>query len=135
MTDDEWVEFRTALYKDIDNGRYFDDKIRNIAVWDKDWETYLKLVERSDHYGTLSDAESVLPASFRPQIVEQYTRVIKANMSRGTQFLNRKEYQKATQAIRRMKKLGGIEAANALVEELRTAYPQRKALLEELKLV
>ncbi|MFI3293209.1 MAG: hypothetical protein SNG27_06360 [Rikenellaceae bacterium] len=135
VADDEWVVFRTALYREIDNGIYFDDKSRNITIWDKDWETYLKLVERSNHYGTLSDAESVLPASYRPQIVEQYTRVITANMSRGTHFLNRKEYQKATQAIRRMKKLGGIEAANALIEELRAKYPQRKALLEELNLV
>lgn len=132
---EQWLEFRKELYQDIAKHRnYSYDKTRRIAIWEEDWDTYLKLIEQSEHFNTLADAESVLPTEYRPQIVEHYIRVIRATMSHTYQ-LDRKMYQKVTQAMRRMKKIGGISEANALVEELRAAHPKRKALLEELTLV
>ena len=135
VAESEWPEFLKNLYADIHkSSRYQDDKIRKIAIWEEDWDALLSLVAKSEHFGTLLDAESLLPPEYRPQIVEQYIRMIRYQMTL-THLLDRKVYQKITQAIRRMKKLGGIAQANDLTQELRAAHPRRLALQEELDLV
>ena len=130
---EEWTQFRADLYSDIIKQKGW-DRIRVIAIWEQDWDTYMKWVERSESYYTLTTAQSELPSSYNPQLIEQYIRIIRANLS-NSYNLNRKEYQKATQAMRRMKKLGGVTEVTALADELRTKYSNRRALLEELELV
>jgi outer membrane protein assembly factor BamD (BamD/ComL family) len=46
--------------------------------------------------------------------------------------LGRNYYQTACSYLRRMKKLGGIQQVNKLIEFFRKQYPQRKALMDEL---
>jgi Zn-dependent oligopeptidase len=47
-------------------------------------------------------------------------------------YVGRNYYQNACRYMRRMKKLGGNEQVNELIELFRKQYPQRKALMEEL---
>ena len=131
---EEWVSFRTELYNDILKKNNGWERVRAIAVWEQDWETYMKWVERSNNYYTLSTAESELPSTYNAQLVQQYVRIIRANMG-NSYNLNRKEYQRTTQAMRRMKKLGGLSEVVALADELRAQYPNRPALLEELNMI
>jgi len=47
-------------------------------------------------------------------------------------YVGRNHYQTACRYLRRMKKLGGNERVNELIELFRKKYPQRKALMDEL---
>ncbi len=46
--------------------------------------------------------------------------------------VSRDHYKVACDFILRMIKIGGREEANILIKNLRTLYPQRRALMEEL---
>lgn len=133
ITPEGWTSFRAELYNDILKRKGW-DRIRIIAIWEQDWETYMAYVEHSNSYYTVDDAAGVLPSSYYPQLIEQYIRVIRANME-NCYNPNRKEYQKATQAMRRMKKLGGLAEVATLADELRIKYRNRRALLEELDMI
>ncbi|MFI3262269.1 MAG: hypothetical protein R3Y26_05115 [Rikenellaceae bacterium] len=130
---EEWIALRAELYEDILKKKGW-DRVKYIATLEQDWETYMKWVKSSESYYTLSTAEKELPSSYNPQLVEQYIRVIRANIDN---CLNPKRsvYEKATQAMRRMKKLGGLAEVTALADEFRAKYRRRKALLEELDMI
>ena len=76
--------------------------------------------------------ESYLTKDYQNELIEMYKEKLLVYVEN---FIGRNHYVKACTYLRQMKKIGGNEEAEALVEIFRKKYPQRKALLDELNLV
>ncbi|HKJ31182.1 MAG TPA: hypothetical protein VKA34_05105, partial [Balneolales bacterium] len=96
------------------------------------WDRLLELVKKSPGLHTIEHYEKYLSKNYPNEIVKLYadgiTEYLKNNMGR-------KHYQNACRYIRKIIKLGARDKANEIISYLRTEYPRRKALMEELNKV
>ena len=76
--------------------------------------------------------EQYLAKDFSSELVKLYSERITNYVEK---YVGRNHYQTACRYLRRMKKLGGNEQVNDLLELFRKQYPQRRALMDELKQV
>jgi hypothetical protein len=73
--------------------------------------------------------EQYLLKDYSAELIELYSERI---INYIEKYIGRNNYQTACRYLRRMKKLGGNDKVNELVELFRKQYPQRKALMDEL---
>lgn len=130
----EWHSYVNALIADImKNGSWrAKSLIPNIYIKEKWWDKLFELVKQSPTLNTISEYEQYLRKEYSKEISELYGGAIAKYLEQNT---GRKHYQVACRYLRRIKKLGQKEHANALIEKFRNDYPARKALLEELNWV
>ncbi len=128
---DNWNAFLEAVLKDITAKKNWLDieLIANIFIKEEWWDRLLEMVKLSPDLNTLDQYEKYLSKIYTDEIVELYTNgiieYIKENMGRD-------HYKNACRYIRRIIKLGARKKANEIILYLRTEYPRRKALMEEL---
>ena len=103
--------------------------IRSIYIKEEWWGRLFALLKQNVSLDTIENNEKYLAKDYAPQLVQLYseriTDYVKINIGRN-------HYQTACRYLRRMKKLGGREQADVLIEHFREAYPQRRALMSEL---
>lgn len=129
---EKWDSFIQTLYIELEKSRYNWEQMEKLTLWEKDWLSYINWLKKHKYYSTLQRAEKELPKNYHPQIITLYKECILQALQNN---MGRKHYQEATQALRRMKKLGAISIVEEFIEELRTLYAKRPALLNELNAV
>jgi uncharacterized Zn finger protein len=128
---DKWPEFVEALIHDITTLQKWPDidLIASIFIKEKWWDRLLELVKRTPQLNTIEGYEKYFSKQYAHEIVELYASGILKYMKYS---MGRNHYQNACRYIRKIIKLGARERANEIISFLRTEYPKRKALMEEL---
>lgn len=103
--------------------------IRTIYINEKLWDRLLLLLKENASLQSISNNEKYLSKDYSQELIQLYSEkiVIFVAANKG-----RKHYQTACRYLRRMKKLGGNDKVNELIDYFRKEYPQRRALLDEL---
>lgn len=128
---EKWTAFVEAVIQDITTKKgWFDkDLIASVFIKEEWWSRLLDLVKKSPSFNTIDYYEKYLSKQYTAEIVELYAdgilKYMKINMGRD-------HYQNACRYIRKIIKLGARDKANEIISYLRTEYPKRKALMEEL---
>jgi len=128
---EEWKEFIEAVIQDIRNkSRWPDtDLIADIFIKEEWWDRLLELVKKNPTFRTIEIYEKYLAKDFSAEVVALYTKGITEYMRDN---MGRNHYQEACRYIRRIINLGARDKAYELILHLKSEYPKRKALMEEL---
>jgi uncharacterized Zn finger protein len=129
---EEWNSFVEAIIKDIKTSkRRYDDisLIASIFIKEGWWDRLLELVKKSPSLNTIDRYEKYLTKNYSKDLIELYANGILNYMENS---MGREHYQNACRYIRKVIKMGGKDKANEIVSYLRSEYPQRRALIEEL---
>jgi len=128
---EKWIEFVESVIQDITTKKRWLDTglIASIFIKEEWWDRLLELVKKTHDLNTIDHYEKYLSKDYSNEIVELYSTGILKYMKNS---MGRDHYQNACRYIRKIIKLGAREKANKIISYLRTEYPKRKALMEEL---
>jgi uncharacterized Zn finger protein len=128
---DKWNAFVEAVIQDITTKKRWLDTglIASILIKEEWWDRLLELVKKTPDLNTIDHYEKYLSKNYSDEIVELYANGITKYMKNS---MGRDHYQNACRYIRKIIKLGARDKANEIISYLRTEYPKRKALMEEL---
>ncbi|HKJ31156.1 MAG TPA: SWIM zinc finger family protein [Balneolales bacterium] len=131
---EKWVAFLEDVIQDITAKKRWLDTglIADIFIKEEWWDRLLELVKKSPNLYTIDHYEKYLSKKYPNEIVELYADGITGYLKNS---VGRKHYQNACRYIRKIIKLGARDKANEIISYLRTEYPKRKALMDELNKV
>jgi len=134
VTTENWSNFVKALLEDAAKIARGDSyyRVSQILIWEKSWELYFALLQKNPTLDRVLNSEKYLANGYAPQLVEMYQTLVLKYLENN---MSRAHYQNACGYIQRMLKLGGAAVVAKLIEQLRSLYPQRKALMDELNQV
>ncbi len=128
---EKWTAFVEAVIHDITTKKRWLDTglIASIFIKEEWWDRLLELVKKTPDLNTIDHYEKYLSKHYANEIVELYANGVLKYMKNS---MGRDHYQNACRYIRKIIKLGARDKANEIISYLRTEYPKRKALMEEL---
>jgi len=128
---EKWTAFVEAVIQDITTKKRWLDAglIASIFIKEEWWDRLLELVKKSPDLNTIDHYEKYLSKHYANEIVELYANGVLKYMKNS---MGRDHYQNACRYIRKIIKLGARDKANEIISYLKTEYPKRKALMEEL---
>ena len=128
---DKWNEFVEAIIQDISTKNRWNDTglMAKIFIKEKLWGRLLELVKKSPDLSTIDCYKKYLSKDYPDELAELYADGVLKYMKES---MGRNHYQNACRYLRRVIKLGAREKANEVISYLRSEYPKRKALMEEL---
>lgn len=131
IPNDQWRDYVQGLTDDIKKeSRSIDyNRISQLYIWETYWDKLFELLQQNASFERIASAEQYLAGSYSNELATLYKDQILVHLKRN---MGREHYQAACQYIRRMIKLGAHSMATDLVQKLKTLYPTRRALLEEL---
>jgi len=131
---DEWSDYVNQLVQSITNrDRRVDySSIAQIYIWEESWDRLFEVVKKNGSLPWLDTYAQYLSDDYANEISDMYQQAVldymEDNMGRG-------HYQNACRYLRKMIKMGARDKANNAIQKLKTLYPKRKALMEELQKV
>ena len=128
---EEWNAFVEAIIQDIMTKKRWPDTglVASIFIKEEWWDRLLELVKKSPSLNIIDRYEKYLSQSYSKELIELYANGILNYMKNS---MGRDHYQNACRYIRKIIKMGGRDKANEIISYLRTEYPKRRALIEEL---
>lgn len=128
---EKWTAFVEIVIQDITNKKRWLDTglIASIFIKEEYWDRLLELVRKTPDLNTIDHYEKYLSKHYANDIVALYSTGILNYMKNS---MGRDHYQNACRYIRKIIKLGARDKANEIISYLRSEYPKRKALMEEL---
>ena len=128
---EKWNAFVEAVIQDITTKKRWLDTglIASIFIKEEWWSRLLELVKKSPDLNTIDHYEKYLSKHYANELIELYANGVLKYMKNS---MGRDHYQNACRYIRKIIKLGARDKANEIISYLRTEYPKRKALMEEL---
>lgn len=128
---EEWNAFVEAIIQDIMTKKRWPDTglVASIFIKEEWWDRLLELVKKSPSLNIIDRYEKYLSKNYSKDLIELYANGILNYMKNS---MGRDHYQNACRYIRKMIKMGGRDKANEIISYLRTEYPKRRALIEEL---
>ncbi len=134
IEDKNWHPFLEEVIKEITpkNKWTYSELIRKIYIKEEWWDRLFLMLKQNLSMENIQENEQYLAKDYSTELIEMYSERIRNYVEK---FLGRDHYQTACKYLRRMKKLGGNEQVNELVENFKKKYPQRKALMDELSRV
>ncbi|MBA7528910.1 hypothetical protein ES705_21102 [subsurface metagenome] len=131
---ENWDNFVKLIITDITNNNRWNDYslIAKIYIWEESWDKLLNIVKQNVSLGKLETYEKYLIKDYANEISGLYQTAILNYMANN---MGRDHYQNACRYLRKMIKMGAREKANFVAKQLKTLYPKRKALMEELEKV
>ncbi len=131
IEDKNWHPFLEDIIKEITpKTRWtYAELIRNIYIKEQWWDRLFLMLKQNLSLEKIQQNEAYLEKDYSSELVELYSERI---INYVEKYVGRNYYQTACRYLRRMKKLGGNERVNELIELFRKQYPQRKALMDEL---
>lgn len=128
---EKWTAFVEVVIQDITNKKRWLDTglIASIFIKEEYWDRLLELVRKTPDLNTIDHYEKYLSKHYANDIVALYSIEILNYMKNS---MGRDHYQNACRYIRKIIKLGARDKANEIISYLRSEYPKRKALMEEL---
>lgn len=131
----EWDTFFEQLIVDMGKASKWGvdfSMVSSLYVLDEKWEQLFELLKKHISLRNIESVEKFLASKYSDELTDLYINAIaeflKKNDGRGN-------YQEACRYIRRIIKLGARSKADQLIANLRTTYPRRPALIEELSRV
>ena len=130
----EWDDFLEKLIKEITpKGDWkYSELIRTIFINEKWWDRLFLMLKENVSLQNIENSEIYLSKDYGQELIQLYSERLVRYVDRN---MGRDYYQKACRYLLRMKKIGGDEKVNELVEYFRKTYPKRIALLDELSRV
>lgn len=134
IEDEKWHPFLEDIIKEItpkDRWQYT-ELIRKIYIKEKWWDRLLLMLKENLSLENIQENEKYLAKDYSSELIEMYSERITKYLDR---FVGRSHYKTACRYLRRMKKMGGGELVNDLIEIYKKKYIQRSALMDELSRV
>jgi len=130
----KWKDFLEDIIKEITpkGGWKYNGLVRKIYINEKWWDRLFLLLKENTSLENIESNEKYLSKDYSQELIQLYSERLIKYVDR---FMGRNHYQTACRYLRRMKKLGGNEKVNELIEYFKITYPKRKALLDELSRV
>jgi len=130
----KWKDFLEEIIKEITpkGGWKYNGLVRKIYINEKWWDRLFLLLKENTSLENIESDEKYLSKDYSQELIQLYSERLIKYVDR---FMDRNHYQTACKYLRRMKKLGGNEKVNELIEYFKITYPKRKALLDELSRV
>ncbi len=134
IDDENWHPFLEEIIKEITpkNRWTHTELIRKIYINEKWWDRLFQMLKQNLSLENIQRNEQYLAKDFSSELIKLYSERITNYVEK---YVGRNHYQTACKYLRRMKKLGGNEQVNDLLELFRKQYPQRRALMDELNQV
>jgi len=131
IEDENWHPFLEEIIKEITpKHRWaYTELIRKIYIKEEWWDRLFFMLKQNISMENIQQNEQYLSKDYSSELIELYSERITNYVEK---YIGRNHYQTACRYLRRMKKLGGNEQVNELIEQFRKQYPQRKALIDEL---
>lgn len=107
----------------------FNTIIANIFIEEKRWEDLMKEIMKQPSLKLLDQFEEYLSSKFKETYRNIYEEKVREMMENNT---GRSVYEMASEYLLKIIALGGKDQAKKMVEDWKTKYPRRKAMLEEL---
>ncbi|MFA4852957.1 MAG: SWIM zinc finger family protein [Bacteroidales bacterium] len=130
----KWTETVESVLEELDNGKTGWNSYEKAEVFieEKMFDRLFDLIKKDPSYSHLESYEKYLIKDYKDELVDIYENSILNYLRQNT---GRSHYEKSCRMLRRMKKLGNIKEVTSLIENLKTQYKQRRALIEELQKV
>ena len=134
IEDEDWHPFLEEIIEEITPKQRwtYSELIRKIYIQEKWWDRLFLMLKQNLSMENIQQNEQYLSKDYSSELIELYSERI---INYVEKYIGRNHYQTACRYLRRMKKLGGKEKVNELIELFRKQYPQRKALMDELNRV
>ncbi len=134
IEDKNWHPFIEEIIKEITpkNRWTYTELIRKIYIKEEWWDRLFLILKQNLSLENIQQNEQYLAKDYSSELIELYSERITNYVEK---YIGRNHYQTACKYLRRMKKMGGNEQVNDLIELFRKQYPQRKALMDELNRV
>jgi len=131
---DEWPEYVDQLVQTITKRDRFVDysSIAQIYIWEESWDRLFEVVKKNLSLTWLDKYSEYLARDYANEISDMYAKAILDYMEKN---MGRNHYQTACRYLRKMIKMGARDKANNAIQQIKTLYPKRKALMEELQMV
>lgn len=131
---ENWNNFIEGIINDIKlKKRWLDvELIAKIYIKEEWWNRLLELVTINPTLSYIEQYEKYLSKDYSNELIQLYAEAVVKYIKNNT---GRNHYQTACKYLRRIIKLGGRKVAEKIILDLRTQYPQRRSLIEELNLV
>ncbi|AFU68379.1 hypothetical protein P700755_001484 [Psychroflexus torquis ATCC 700755] len=131
VEDKNWHSFLEKIIKEVTpKSRWtYNELTRNIYIKEEWWDRLFIMLKQNLSMENIQQNEQYLSKGYSPELIELYSERITNYVEK---YIGRNHYQTACRYLRRMKKLGGNEQVNELIELFRKQYPQRRALMDEL---
>lgn len=132
---EDWHPFLEQLIIDITPVKTrwtYTEQLREIYIKEQWWDRLFGMLKQNVSLGNIEQNEIHLSQDYNDELLELYADRISKYVEK---YVGRNHYQTACRYLRRMKKLGGLEHVNGLIENFKVIYPQRKALMDELSRV
>ena len=131
IENEKWHPFLEDIIKEITPKQRWNytTLIRNIYIKEQWWDRLFLMLKQNLSLENIQHNEEYLAKDYSSELIEMYSERI---INYVEEYMGRKHYQTACRYLRRMKKLGGNDRVNELIEQFRKQYPQRKALMDEL---
>jgi uncharacterized Zn finger protein len=123
----EWESFRERLLADGDCQPIM---AAQVLAADGLWSRLLELALR---YPTIASAyQDELESRYPEAMADHYARIVEIKLKRTT---DRATYQEAAEFLRRIKRLGYPARADEMTRDFISRFPQRRAMIDELRKV
>ncbi|MBN2729195.1 MAG: hypothetical protein JXR53_08210 [Bacteroidales bacterium] len=131
IENENWHPFLEEIIKEITpkNGWTYIELIREIYIKEEWWDRLFLMLKQNISLENIQQNEQYLAKDYSSELIELYSERITNYVEK---YIGRNHYQTACRFLHRMKKLGGNEQVNELIELFKKQYPQRKALMDEL---
>jgi len=128
---ENWDNYLQLLIKEkTQSSRWVDTSfIAQIYIWEEQWDKLFEIVKKDISLNNLDTYEKYLINDYAKELTDFYQKAILKYMENN---MGRDHYQAACRYIRKLIKMGAREKADYVVLQLKTLYPKRKALMEEL---
>ncbi len=134
IENEKWHPFLEEIIKEITpkNRWTYTELVRKIYIKEEWWDRLFMMLKQNLSMQNIQQNEQYLSKDYSSELIELYSERITSYVEK---YIGRNHYQTACRYLRRMKKLGGNEQVNELIELFRKQYPKRKALIDELSRV
>lgn len=131
VASENWHPFLEELIREItpNNGWTYTELIRKIYIKEEWWNRLFLMLKQNLSMENIQQDEKYLAKDYSSELIEFYSKKITRYVEK---YVGRNHYQTACKYLRRMKKLGGSDKVNELLELFRKKYPRRPALMDEL---
>lgn len=131
---DKWDEFLEEIIEEISpkDGWKYDELVRKIYINEKWWDRLFLLLKQNASLQNIKNNEQYLAEDYSQELIQLYSERLTRYVDK---YVGRNHYQSACSYLIRMKKLGGVDEVNRLIETFREKYPRRRALMDELNKV
>ncbi len=128
---EKWHPFLEEIIREVTpKSRWtYTELLRKIYIKEEWWDRLFFMLKQNLSLENIQENEKYLAKDYSSELTELYSERITNYIEK---YVGRNHYQTACRYLRRMKKLGGNERVNELIELFRKQYPQRKALMDEL---